>query len=105
MVDQYSDYFESLRNVASSTVIRAMKRIFARHGIPNTCISDNGPLFDCPEFSRFACDYGFALVKSSPYHSRGNGKAESAAKIAKNILQKSREGDPYIALLAYRNTP
>ena len=107
MVDHYSDYFEleSLRNVAASTVIRAMKRNFARHGIPDTCISDNGPQFDCHEFSRFARDYGFALVKSSPYHSRSNGKAESAVKIAKNILKKSREEDPYIALLAYRNTP
>ena len=53
----------------------------------------------------FARDYGFALVKSSPYHSRSNGKAESAVKIAKNILKKSREEDPYIAFLAYRNTP
>ena len=107
MVDHYSDYFElePLRNVAASTVIRAMKRNFARHGIPDTCISDNGPQFDCHEFSRFARDYGFALVKSSPYHSRGNGKAESAVKIAKTILKKSRQEDPYIALLAYRNTP
>ena len=45
------------------------------------------------------------MVKSSPYHSRGNGKAESAVKTAKNVLKKSREEDPYIALLAYRNTP
>ena len=93
MIDHYSDYFEleALRNVTASTVI--------------SVISDNGPQFDCHEFSRFARDYGFALVKSSPYHSRGNGKAESAVKIAKNILKKSREEDPYIALLAYRNTP
>ena len=106
MVDHYSDYFElePLRNAAASTVIRAMKRNFARHGIPDTCISDNGPQFDCHEFSRFTRDYGFAMVKSSPYHSRGNGKAESAVKIAKNILKKSREEDPYIDLLAYRNT-
>ena len=68
MVDHYSDYFklESLRNVAASTVIRAMKRNFMRHQIPDTCISDNGPQFDSHEFSRFARDYGFALVKSSP---------------------------------------
>ena len=99
MVDHYSDYFElePLRNAAASTVIRAMKRNFARHGIPDTCISDNDP--------QFARDYGFARVKSSPYHSRGNGKAESAVKIAKNILKKSWEEDRYIALLAYRNTP
>ena len=45
------------------------------------------------------------MFKSSPYHSHGNGKAESVVKIAKNILKKSREEDPYIALMAYRNTP
>ena len=59
-------------------------------------MSDNGPQLDCHEFSRFACDYGFVMVKSSPYHSRGNGKAESAVKIAKNILKKSREEDPIL---------
>ena len=79
--------------------------MFARHGIPDECISDNGPQFDSYEYSRFARDYGFNLVKSSPYYSRGNGKAESVVKIAKNILKKSRHEDPYLALLAYRNTP
>ena len=59
VVDHNSDYFEleSLRNVAGSTVIRAMKRNFVCHGIPYTCISDNGPQFDCHEFSRFVRDY------------------------------------------------
>ena len=37
--------------------------------------------------------------------SRGNGKAESAVKITKNVLKKSRKEDPYLALLAYRNSP
>ena len=93
MGDHYSNYFElePPRNVAASTVIRAMKRNLTRHGIPDTCISDNGPQFDCHEFAR---DYGFAIVKSSSYHSRGNGKAESAVKIAKNIFKKSQEEDP-----------
>ena len=67
--------------------------------------AENGVLFILDQVSRFARDYGFALVKSSHYHSRGNGKAESAEKIAKNISKKSREEDPFIALLAYRNTP
>ena len=31
--------------------------------------------------------------------------AESATKIAKNILKKSQKEDLYLALLAYRNTP
>ena len=107
MVDHYKDFFEldPLKNTTARTVIRAMKRNFARHGIPDECITDNGPQFKSHEYSSFARECGFTTIKSSPNHSRGNGKAESAFKIAKNILKKSRHEDPYLALLAYRNTP
>ena len=44
-------------------------------------------------------------VTWSPYYSQGNGKAESAVKVAKNILKKSGQEDPYLALLAYCNMP
>ena len=69
------------------------------------CVTDNGPQFVSYEYARFARQYGFTSIKSSRYHSRGNGKAESAVKIAKNFLRKSRFEDLYLALLAYRNTP
>ena len=108
MVDHYSDYIEldSLStNTSANTVIRAMKRQFAHHGIPDELLTGNGSQFESHEYSRFAREYGFTIVKSSPYYSRGNGKAESAVKIAKNILKTSRKEDPYLALLAYRNTP
>jgi len=107
MVNHYSDFFEldSLRNTTASTVIQAMKRNFARHGIPDECITDNGPQFDSHEYSSFAREYGFTMIKSSPYYSRANGKAKSAVTIAKNILKKSCHEDPHLALLAYRNTP
>ena len=72
-----------------------MKRNFARYGIPDECITDSGL-----EYLRFAREYGFTSTKSTPYHSQGNGNAESAVKIAKNILKV-----PYLALLAYQNTP
>ena len=77
MVDHYSDYFEldSLRSTTASAVIQVMKRNFARHGIPDDCISDNGPQFDSHEYSKFARDYRFNPVKSSLYYSCGNGKA------------------------------
>ena len=108
MIDHYSDYIEldSLSgNTSANTLIRAMKPEFARHGIPDELITHNGPQFESHEYSRFAREYGFTLVKSSPYCSRGNGKTESARKIAKIISKKSRKEDPYLALLAYRNTP
>lgn len=44
---------------------------------------------------------------SSPHHQQSNGKAESAVKIAKNLLKKAKDAgtDPLLALLAWRNTP
>ena len=101
MVDHYSDYIEldSLsRNTSANSVIRAMKRQFARHGFPDELITDNGPKFESHEYSRFAREYSFTIVKSSPYYSRRNGKAGSAVKIAKIILKKSRKEDPYLAI-------
>ena len=78
-----------------------MKKNFARHCIPDECVADSGPQFVSHEYAHFAREYGFTSIKSSPYHSRGNWKAESAVKIAKNILKKSRFEFPCLTLLAY----
>ena len=53
MVDHYNDYIEldSLSgNTSANTVIRAMKRHFARHGIPDELVTDNGPQFESHKF-------------------------------------------------------
>ena len=78
MVDHYSDFFEldSLRNTTAGTVIRAMKRNFSWHRILDECITDNEQ-FDSHEYSSFAREYGFTIIKSSPYYSWVNAKAES----------------------------
>ena len=53
-VDYYSGYFElqDLSNTASNRVITVLKSWFARHGIPVTVISDNGPPFNSGDLSR-----------------------------------------------------
>ena len=46
MVDHYSDYIELdsiSTNTSANTVIRAMKRQLARHGVPDELLTDNGP--------------------------------------------------------------
>lgn len=86
--DYYSKYPEiaRLKRTRSVDVIFRMKDIFARHGIPETVRSDNGPQFDCLEFKQFAKMYGFEWVPSSPYNSQSNGLAEMGVKTSKNIL-------------------
>ena len=90
-----------MNKTVSSTVIGKLKGIFARHGIPSVVISDNGPPFNSSEFASFGQNYGFQHVTSSPIYPASNGEAERAVQTAKHILTAS---DPYLALLAYRNT-
>jgi len=84
-------------------VVAHTSSIFARHGIPEVVVSDNGPQFASESYNKFAEEYGFQHITSSPYHPEGNGEAERGVQIVKNLLKKAQ--DPYLALLAYRSTP
>ena len=83
-------------------VINHLKSIFARHGIPNEVISDNGPQYSSQLFKQFAQNYNFTHKTSSPKFPQSNGEAERAVKTIKDILLKNE--DPYLGLLAYRTT-
>lgn len=107
VTDYFSRYPElvPLNNLTSSAVINHCKSIFARHGIPEIVVSDNGPQFSRAfgaEFSKFATEYNFQHVTSSPHYHQSNGMAESAVKLIKGSLKKT--ADTYKTLLAYRTS-
>ena len=77
--------------------------MFARHSIPEQLISDNGPQFSSTSFSKFAEDYGFTHILTSPQYPQANGEVERVVQTVKNLLKKTP--DPYKALMAYRATP
>ena len=61
LVDYYSRYPEvAVLSAETSTEVQ-MKSVFARHGIPETVISDNGPAYASNEFKAFAKAYKFTL--------------------------------------------
>ena len=107
-VDFYSDYFEldHLSDTTAVTVVEATKAHFSRHGIADM-VTDNGPQYTSQEFDKFARQWEFTHSTSSPLYSQGNGKSESAVKIAKSIIKKAKRDskDLYISLLEWRNTP
>ena len=84
-------------------MITHLKSWFARHGIPDKVISDNGSQFQASEFAKFADDYGFKHEPSSLKYPQSNGKLREQLKTVKSLLRKST--DPYLALMAYRSTP
>ena len=109
LVDYYSKYFEltQLKDRTSASVINCLKQHMSRHGIPEVLHSDNGPEFSSLEFQRFAKQYQFQHVTSSPRFPQSNGLVERTVQTAKKLLKKAYEDnkDPYLAILELRNTP
>ena len=102
------DYFS--RDIEIHPVTRAntaetidfFKTVFARHGIADVLVSDNGPQFSSEEFRSFADSWGFVHNTSSPHYPQSNGEAERAVQTLKRLILKCE--DPHLGLLMYRNT-
>lgn len=99
VIDYYSNYPEvaQLTNTSAQSVIIHMKSFFARHGIPQCVVSDNGPQYNCVEFREFAKQYGFQ-------HTIFNGQAKKGVQIVKRLLKKASNSntDPYLDLVSYQ---
>ena len=89
------------------TVKTKLKTHFAQYGFPEVIISDNGPKLSFLNLTIFSKRWDFEHHLSSPCNSKANGKAESAVKVAKNIIKKATDSksDVYLVLLDVRNTP
>ena len=92
-IDYRRNFWEADRLLDSnaSTVILELKSHYARHGIPDQVMSNNGPQFVSTEFATFAKTWEF----------------DFDLKTAKRLLRKSISAgmDPYLAFLDCRNTP
>ena len=80
-IDYYSRYTElaKLSMTTSAAVVQELKEIFARQGIPEVLVSDNGSQFSSKEFKDFTVKWGITHVTSSPKFPQSIGEAESCA--------------------------
>ena len=62
--------------MVSITSLKTMEVLFARYGIPEEVVSDNGPQLASKEFSQFLKQNGVKFTRVPPYHPASNGAAE-----------------------------
>ena len=84
-------------------MIQHTKSIFARHGIPQEVVSDNGPQYSSLEFLQFVDSYGFKYTTSSPKFPNQMVRQKGLSVQTVMCLLK-KANDPYMALLTYHAT-
>ena len=105
VIDYFSRYIEvaKLSCTTPPDVTAHLQSMFARRGISEQLISDSGLQFSSTSFSKFAKDYGFTHILTSPQYLQANGEVECVVQTVKNLLKKP--SDPYKTLIAYCATP
>ncbi|XP_062558023.1 uncharacterized protein K02A2.6-like [Armigeres subalbatus] len=88
-----------------------LQGIFARFGMPETIVSDNGRQFVSEQFELFCDSNGILHLKTPPFHPQSNGLAERFVDTFKRTLKKITAGGESLSeaintfLLCYRSTP
>ena len=102
----------ALKTTDTEKVAEALVDMFARVGIPNEVLSDNGPQFISDVMKEVGRLLSLRQLKSTPYHPMCNGLVEKFNGTLKLMLRRMAEERPkdwdrYISslLFAYREAP
>jgi len=100
-----------MSSTTASKTIEALRDLFARFGIPEQIVSDNGPQFASEEFQALIKPNGIYHIASAPYQPATNGLADRLVQTFKqalcSVFQSSKPVMEKLAkfLMAYNNTP
>ena len=90
VVDSLSEWLEVEIlpiKVSSERNIKSLRSLFARYGLPDKLVSDNGPQFVSHVFKQFTCNNGEKHIRSSPRHPASNGAVERFVRTFKDFLK------------------
>ncbi|XP_055543306.1 uncharacterized protein K02A2.6-like [Wyeomyia smithii] len=113
LVDALSKWPEvvATKRITTSATLAILRSIFARFGMPEVMVSDNGTQFTSDQLERFCEVNGIIHLKTAPYHPRSNGQAERFVDTFKRAVKKIQAGGEELQeaidtfLLCYRSTP
>ena len=112
-MNAYSKWMEVILKCRTTTeaTIQAPRDLFARCGIPEILVSDNGPQFKSVEFKEFLVRMRVKHLKSAPYHPKSNGAVEKCVQTFKSAMRAMSKQPGKVNeklstfLFQYRNTP
>lgn len=89
ITDAFSKWPEVFRtrDITSSFTVNKLREVFARFGLPDTIVSDNGTQFTSVLFQEFVERNKIVHKTSPPGHPATNGAAENSVKSFKNGLK------------------
>jgi len=95
LVDYFTKWVEEepTRAITSKDVIRFLLRVFARHGIPEIIVTDNGTQFSSDVTKAFMDLYGTYVQFATPYHPETNGMTENRNREIGKLLRILGEKD------------
>ncbi|CAB4028524.1 uncharacterized protein K02A2.6-like, partial [Paramuricea clavata] len=114
IVDAHTKWPEVIIMHSKTTIsktVEALRTVFARNGLLELLVSDNGPQFTAEDFQLFLKKNGVKHVTSAQYHPATNGLAERFIQTMKQSLTSMKEvlGSTQTKLskflMKYRNTP
>ena len=85
VVDAHSKWVEVglTASATSKVTMEYLRELFARFGLPQTVVTDNGSCFTSTEFMK---KNGIEHITTSPYHPSSNGMAERTVQLVKKGL-------------------
>ena len=101
-----------LRNISAGKIAEVLIDIFARHGIPEEILTDQGTNFTSALLGELYRLMGIKVLRTSPYHPQVDELVERFNQTLKAMLRKVLKGEkrdwdrmlPYV-LFAYREVP
>ena len=111
VVDSYTKWLEVLRcqRAMTGVAITFLYELFARLGVVDCLVSNNGTQFTLSDFKEFCDTFQIKHITTPPYHPRSNGLEERFVDTLKRALKKA-SGTPSEKALqpflqVYRITP
>ena len=114
IIDAHSKWPEIInckKYADAKRLIKELKNLFVRFGLPMHCVTEGGPQFRSTEFLEFLKANKIEHTFSPPYHPATNGAAENFIQTFKDKVTKIIKGGKSVEyavnlfLFDYRNYP